>query len=365
MFKVRAKEPARATALLRALALALAVGAAAGAARADSWAMPGKETYYSPNRRFAFEVTPKRLESQLKYFSDKVEGRPDAGAPEGLKENPCTGALLVRRGGSYFRRTEFTLVNEVSPVGALVADSGRYVVTFDNWHSVGYGPDVVVIYRADGTLVGKLGLEDLLTASDIETLPHSVSSIWWGGEHYLDEGAGHLVLRVVADGEAHRGEDGKYHDLRVSLATGRPVEPKRNLFVRLYFPDTVTLAPGDAAPPEAAPGEPSCLPAAGSAGAENLTPVSSAELAARAEQQVMPRYPPIARAARARGQVVVEVLVDEGGGVACARAAGGHPLLRQAAVNAVRAWKFKPGGGRQHGRLAFSFGATPPDGEKQ
>lgn len=59
-------------------------------------------------------------------------------------------------------------------------------------------------------------------------------------------------------------------------------------------------------------------------------------------RRVEPAYPPIARAARVSGQVVVEVTIDEEGNVISARALSGHPLLQQSAVQAARGWKFKP-----------------------
>jgi protein TonB len=51
-------------------------------------------------------------------------------------------------------------------------------------------------------------------------------------------------------------------------------------------------------------------------------------------------YPPLALAARVNGSVIVEVMIDEGGSVIAARAISGHPLLKDAAVNATRQWKF-------------------------
>ncbi|MCA1641207.1 MAG: energy transducer TonB [Acidobacteria bacterium] len=73
-----------------------------------------------------------------------------------------------------------------------------------------------------------------------------------------------------------------------------------------------------------------------------------------------PSYPPIARAARASGIVVVQVLVDECGKVISARVASGHPLLQQAAVQAAYGWHFAPGllGGEPakiKGTLTFNF----------
>jgi protein TonB len=61
-----------------------------------------------------------------------------------------------------------------------------------------------------------------------------------------------------------------------------------------------------------------------------------------ATRRVEPTYPPLAKAARVSGSVVVEVTVDEGGSVISARAISGHPLLKDAAVNAARGWRFSP-----------------------
>ena len=55
-----------------------------------------------------------------------------------------------------------------------------------------------------------------------------------------------------------------------------------------------------------------------------------------------PAYPPIARAARAEGTVVVQVMVDEGGEVIMSYPVNGHPLLQQAAVAAARRARFAP-----------------------
>lgn len=65
-------------------------------------------------------------------------------------------------------------------------------------------------------------------------------------------------------------------------------------------------------------------------------------LNAKALSLPQPPYPPIARAARAQGTVVVQVVVDEDGKVIAATAITGHPLLRQAAVNAARQARFSP-----------------------
>jgi TonB family C-terminal domain len=61
-----------------------------------------------------------------------------------------------------------------------------------------------------------------------------------------------------------------------------------------------------------------------------------------ATKRVEPAYPPLAKTARISGVVVVEVTVDEEGKVISAHAVSGHPLLKDATVNAARAWMFTP-----------------------
>jgi TonB family protein len=55
-----------------------------------------------------------------------------------------------------------------------------------------------------------------------------------------------------------------------------------------------------------------------------------------------PEYPAVARAAKASGNVTVEITIDEEGDVISARSVSGHPLLQSAAVTAARQAKFSP-----------------------
>ena len=58
--------------------------------------------------------------------------------------------------------------------------------------------------------------------------------------------------------------------------------------------------------------------------------------------RVAPGYPPIARFMKLRGTVKVEALVANNGQVKSVGIKGGHPVLAQAAVEAVRKWKWEP-----------------------
>lgn len=71
-------------------------------------------------------------------------------------------------------------------------------------------------------------------------------------------------------------------------------------------------------------------------------PISGGILNGKAISLPKPAYPPIARAARASGTVVVQVTVDEDGNVISAHAVSGHPLLQASAVQAARQAKFSP-----------------------
>lgn len=70
--------------------------------------------------------------------------------------------------------------------------------------------------------------------------------------------------------------------------------------------------------------------------------VSGGVLNGKASSLPKPAYPPAARAVRASGQVVVQVVISETGSVISASATSGHPLLRQAAVGAARGARFSP-----------------------
>ncbi len=348
------------------IALTLLVMGAFASALADSWELPKKKEYYSPNKKYYLEVTPKKLESQLKYFEDKVEGRDDAGALKGVKENRAKGVFYARRAdGGYSKKWEFPLLNEVSPVSALVSNRGDFVVTFDNWHSVGYGDDVVVIYRPDGTLVKKFGLEDLLTEGDIETLPRSVSSIHWGREHYIDEANGVLVLKVVSNGKRSWDESAKFHELKIELATGRPLEPKRDLFPQLRVIGSVDAGAAPA-PSDASPSKPTCSSAEEDFDSPEVLRVPSEQLYAKAKARPLPPYPPVAKVARVESAVIVEVLVSKAGDVICARSLSGHPLLHAAAVATALKWKFEPieasgSPAKAVGTVAINFKLTERD----
>jgi hypothetical protein len=188
---------------------------------ADSWFPAKTEDYFSSDNVYLFRVVPRKLNSSLDYFRDKVEGLENAGQRPGGQPY-CMGTLSKSDAGdSYQPVWTKVLINDVAPTRAIVSRSGEYVVTFDNWYAVGYGKDVVVIYGRDGKSIRELGLADLMPEGEIEKLPRSVSSIWWGKDHYIDETGKLLVLKIVANGKRPYGPDVVFRQVRVELATGK------------------------------------------------------------------------------------------------------------------------------------------------
>ena len=58
--------------------------------------------------------------------------------------------------------------------------------------------------------------------------------------------------------------------------------------------------------------------------------------------KVPPAYPPIAKAARVSGTVVLQVTITKTGNVQDLHVVSGPPMLRQSAIDAVRTWRYKP-----------------------
>jgi protein TonB len=59
-------------------------------------------------------------------------------------------------------------------------------------------------------------------------------------------------------------------------------------------------------------------------------------------RQVKPAYPDLAMKARIQGIVVLEAMINKEGAIETLRVVSGHPLLTQAAMDAVRQWTYKP-----------------------
>jgi len=65
-------------------------------------------------------------------------------------------------------------------------------------------------------------------------------------------------------------------------------------------------------------------------------------IAAKIVNRVQPIYPPLARQTRISGTVRLHAIIGKDGTIQSLEVMNGHPLLQQAALDAVRQWRYQP-----------------------
>ena len=172
------------------------------AAHADSWLPPKPSvTYESSAGDARFTVT--------------TSGRTDSLAG-------CRGTLLVKSDNNQWRQLwDKPLQNPLSPVTAVVADGGWRVITFDNYYSAGYGDEAIVFYDEVGDLIRKFSLEALLSTTELNRIPRSVSSRWWRSRIRLDETLGTLTIDVAQS----YADKNSVKSVSFNLADGKVLSP--------------------------------------------------------------------------------------------------------------------------------------------
>jgi protein TonB len=56
-----------------------------------------------------------------------------------------------------------------------------------------------------------------------------------------------------------------------------------------------------------------------------------------------PQYPALAKAARVQDYVMLQATISKQGTIEDLKVLHGHPLLNEAAIEAVKQWRYKPG----------------------
>jgi hypothetical protein len=195
----------------------------------DTWPAPKAQTYCSSNGKYCLDVRPKIIESEGQYLDDKAKSLHHHGSTDqSANDNYCRGVLYEKGVADGSRNIIWSthLSNEVSPLRALVSNDGRSVVTFDNWPFVGFGDNVVAIYGPSGQRVKKMALAEIASGSEISKMPRSVSSIYWGGAHYIDEENHFLVLKVASNWSGSVDDLPDYREVKVDLATGEILQTR-------------------------------------------------------------------------------------------------------------------------------------------
>jgi len=123
-----------------------------------------------------------------------------------------------------------------------------------------------------------------------------------------------------------------------------PVSPEKG-FVPISGPSNFSVPGGHLNLPDEFPPSPESVPV------PPLPPpvvksdpvrISGGVQAAKLIYQVKPAYPPLARQARIQGVVILEALIGKDGSISTLRVISGHTLLTQAALDAVKQWKYQP-----------------------
>jgi protein TonB len=84
-------------------------------------------------------------------------------------------------------------------------------------------------------------------------------------------------------------------------------------------------------------------------------PAQEAEGVRKVVTKVVPQYPSLARSMKLQGVVRADVLVAPDGKVKFIEVKGGHPVLVDAAQNALRDWKWAPAPRETHESVDLRF----------
>ena len=79
------------------------------------------------------------------------------------------------------------------------------------------------------------------------------------------------------------------------------------------------------------------------------------EVTRKVVSRVAPIYPALARKLNLHGLVKLEVVIAADGSVKSAEVTGGNPVLAQAAVDAVRKWRYEATPEQTHGLVELTF----------
>lgn len=159
--------------------------------KADIWDKPKIRTYYSENKAFKLIITPRMTfeeyhedsgksnkHSQTKKKLRKKEKHLKNVSEKEIINTRCTAELYQMKGADSILIWKRPLLNTVCPIHAIVANDGSSIATFDNWYSIGYGVNVLVVYNEKGDARKTYKLEEI-SPFPLNDYPMSISSLYW------------------------------------------------------------------------------------------------------------------------------------------------------------------------------------------
>ena len=144
---------------------------------ADSWSIPLPHDYYNADSSYFLRVVPLYIPPKYHQWQQAKPKRKARFIPQDTLVVPCHAMLYQRTANGPHVVWKQDLINRVAPTAVLVSNDGRYVVTFDNWSSMGYGVDVMVVYDHQGYLLKRYNLEQI-SPFPINLYTKTISSLW-------------------------------------------------------------------------------------------------------------------------------------------------------------------------------------------
>ncbi len=87
----------------------------------------------------------------------------------------------------------------------------------------------------------------------------------------------------------------------------------------------------------------------------NVLAVGQEVITRKVKTQVPPTYPELARRMSIAGVVKIQVRVDKSGTIKETKLIGGHPVLANAALDAIKRWKYEPASEETTGVVEIRF----------
>jgi hypothetical protein len=144
----------------------------------DTWENPSVKKYLSGNGEFLLIVFPAEIPANYFKWKESNPNQKDRFAAKDSTIIMCHATLNQIFNNDTIEIWNKKFINQVAPVSAIISNDGKTVVTFDNWYSMGYGLDILVIYDQYGGLIKRFQLEDV-SPIPINELPMTISSIRW------------------------------------------------------------------------------------------------------------------------------------------------------------------------------------------
>jgi periplasmic protein TonB len=188
----------------------------------------------------------------------------------------------------------------------------------------------------------------LLGAVVAAPLMTSIAEPHWKRDVYIPFAPGSPIRSQPNTKPSRPGEPSKpITGTFISTAYARPVPSRPNDSGDSSFPDIeVSSAPGEIAAPGfldlhfARPNAP--VDEGKKPSDKKPLKLSEGVVQAQLISRVEPRYPPLAVQIRLEGTVRLRATIDRGGKISSLEAVSGHPLLVEAALEAVRQWRYRP-----------------------